>query len=158
MRIEMMPATSGLSVFALLYRDQRCTAALEFALIAPVLFLLVLGITQFGITLNNYEMLTGGTEAAARQLSLSRGSSTPFSSTTTALYSATSNLVQANIKVALQVNGAPCSGDSACQTALTSAQSQPATVSTSYPCNLQIYGYDFAPGCTLTAQSTEVVE
>ena len=28
-------------------------------LVAPILFLLILGITQFGITLNNYEMLTG---------------------------------------------------------------------------------------------------
>ena len=51
-----------------------------------------------------------------------------------------------------------CSGDSACQTALTNGQGQPATVTTSYPCNLTVYGYNFAPGCTLTAQSTESVE
>ncbi len=154
----MMTAGSRQSIFALFYRDQNGTAAVEFALVAPVLFLLVLGITQFGITLNNYEMLTGGTEAAARQLSLSRGSSTPSSSTTTALYNAASNLVQANLTIALKINGAACSGDSACQTALTNGQGQPATVTASYPCNLQIYGYNFAPGCTLSSQSTEVVE
>jgi Flp pilus assembly pilin Flp len=63
-----MTAGSRQSFFALFHRDPRGTAAVEFALIAPVLFLLILGITQFGITLNDYEMLTGGTEAAARQL------------------------------------------------------------------------------------------
>ena len=70
----MMTAGSRQSFFALFHRDLRGTAAVEFALIAPVLFLLILGITQFGITLNDYEMLTGGTEAAARQFSMSRGS------------------------------------------------------------------------------------
>jgi Flp pilus assembly protein TadG len=154
----MMAADHRQSALTSLYRDLRGTAAVEFALVAPVLFLLILGITRFGITLNNYEMLTGGTEAAARQFSMSRGTSTPSSSTTTALYNAASNLTPASITLTLKVNGTACTGDSACQTALTSGQGQPAMVTTSYPCNLQIYGYNFAPGCTLTAQSTEVVE
>ena len=68
----MMTAGVCQQVFTLFRRDKRGTAALEFALVAPVLFMLILGITQFGITLNNYEMLTGGTEAAARQFSMSR--------------------------------------------------------------------------------------
>ncbi|HSZ94568.1 MAG TPA: TadE/TadG family type IV pilus assembly protein [Acetobacteraceae bacterium] len=153
-----MTAGSRQSFFALFHRDPRGTAAVEFALIAPVLFLLILGITQFGITLNDYEMLTGGTEAAARQFSMSRGSSTPSSSTTTALYNAASNLTQASITFTLKVNGTACTGDSACQTALTNGQGQPATITTSYPCNLTVYGYNFAPGCTLNAQSTEIVE
>jgi Flp pilus assembly protein TadG len=154
----MMAADHRQSVFALFYRDQRGTAAVEFALVAPILFLLILGITQFGLTLNNYEMLTSGTAAAARQFSISRGTSTPSSTTTTALYNAASNLTPASITVTLKVNGSACTGDSACQTALTSGQGQPATVTTSYPCNLTVYGYNFAPGCTLTAQSTESVE
>jgi Flp pilus assembly protein TadG len=154
----MMTAGGRQQVFALFHRDRRGTAAVEFALVAPVLFLLILGITQFGITLNNYEMLTGGTEAAARQFSMSRGSTTPFSGTETALYNAASNLTQASFTITLKVNGAACTGDGACQTALTNGQGQPATVTTSYPCNLTVYGYNFAPGCTLTAQSTESVE
>jgi Flp pilus assembly protein TadG len=151
----MMAADHRPPVF---YRDQRGTAAVEFALVAPVLFLLIIGITRFGITLNNYEMLTGGTEAAARQFSMSRGTTTPSSSTTTALYNAASNLTPANITITLKVNGTACTGDSACTTALTNGQGQPAAVSASYPCNLLIYGYNFAPGCALTAQSTEIVE
>jgi Flp pilus assembly protein TadG len=154
----MMTAGGHQQVFALFHRDRRGTAAVEFALVAPVLFLLILGITQFGVTLNNYEMLTGATEAAARQFSMSRGTATPSSSTTTTLNNAASNLTPASITVTMKVNGAACSGDSACQTALTNGQGQPATVTTSYPCNLTVYGYNFAPGCTLTAQSTESVE
>ena len=154
----MITAGGRQQVFALFHRDHRGTAAVEFALVAPILFLLILGITQFGITLNNYEMLTGGTGAAARQFSMSRGTSTPSSSTKTALYSAASNLTQANITVTLKVNGVACTSDGACQTALTNGQGQPATVSASYPCNLTVYGYNFAPGCTHNAQSTEIVE
>jgi Flp pilus assembly protein TadG len=154
----MMSAGGCQQVFALFRRDKRGTAALEFALVAPVLFMLILGITQFGITLNNYEMLTGGTEAAARQFSMSRGSATPSSSSKTALYNGASNLTQANITITLKVNGTACASDGACQTALTNGQGQPASVTASYPCNLTVYGHNFAPGCTLTAQSTESVE
>ncbi len=154
----MMTAGGRQQVFALFHRDRRGTAAVEFALVAPVLFLLILGITQFGITLNNYEMLTGATAAASRQFSMSRGISTPSSSATTALYNAASNLTQSSLTITLKVNGATCTGDGACKTALTNGQGQPATVTASYPCNLTVYGYNFAPGCTLTAQSTESVE
>src|ERR1700693_2969434 len=127
----MMTAGVCQQVFTLFRRDKRGTAALEFALVAPVLFLLILGITRFGITLNNYEMLTGATEAAARQFSMSRGTATPSSSTTTTLNNAASNLTPASITVTMKVNGVACSGDSACQTALTNGQGQPATVTTS---------------------------
>ena len=143
--------------------DKRGTSALEFAFVAPVLFLLLLGIVQFGLTINNYEMLTGGTQAAARQFALSRGSATPSSSTTNALYNAAPNLTQAKLSIKLSVNGVQCSaggtaGDSSCQTALSAGQGKPATVSASYPCNLSFFGYDFASPCTLTSQMTESVE
>lgn len=39
-------------------RDQRGTAVVEFALIAPILFLLVFGILDFGRALNYYNQLT----------------------------------------------------------------------------------------------------
>jgi Flp pilus assembly protein TadG len=39
-------------------RDQRGTAVVEFALVAPILFLLVFGILDFGRALNYYNQLT----------------------------------------------------------------------------------------------------
>ena len=156
-----MAAVVRQAVFALfcrLERDRRGVTALEFAIVVPCLLLVLLGITKFGLAINNYEMLTGGTQAAARQFALSRGSSTPSSTATTALYNGTPNLTQANITVTLKVNGSTCTGDTACQTALTSAEGKPATVTATYPCDLSIYGYDFAPNCTLTSQMTESIE
>jgi len=144
--------------------DRQGTSALEFAFVAPVLFLVLLGIIQFGLTINNYEMLTGGTQAAARQFALSRGSATPSSTATTALYNAAPNLTQARLTISLSVNGTQCSstggtsGDAPCKTALSTAQGGAATAAATYPCNLAFYGYDFAPGCTLSSTVTESVE
>ncbi len=48
-------------------RDQRGSPAVEFALIAPVLILLVFGIVQFGFAFYTYnEMLNGAREGARR--------------------------------------------------------------------------------------------
>jgi len=146
-----------------LHYDRQGTSALEFAFVAPALFLILLGMIQFGLTINNYEMLTGGTQAAARQFALSRGSATPSSSATTALYNAAPNLTQAQLTISLLVNGTQCStggtsGDAACQTALSTAQGKSATVTAKYTCSLAFYGYNFAPGCTLSSTVTESVE
>ena len=46
-------------------RRHAGTAAVEFALVAPVLLLLVLGMTQFGITLNQYLTLTNAVRSGA---------------------------------------------------------------------------------------------
>ena len=44
----------------------------EFALVLPILLLLVMGIIQFGIVFNNYVTLTDGVRAGARQAAVSR--------------------------------------------------------------------------------------
>jgi len=44
--------------FRALRREQRGTAVVEFALVAPILFLLVFGILDFGRALNYYNQLT----------------------------------------------------------------------------------------------------
>lgn len=44
----------------------------EFALVIPVLLLLVMGIIQFGILFNNYVTLTDAVRAGARQAAVSR--------------------------------------------------------------------------------------
>ena len=140
--------------------DRKGAAALEFAFVLPALLLVILGIVQVGLTINNYEMLTGGTHAASRQFSLSRGSNTPYSNAKSALLNAAPNLDQTQLTqgIKLAVNGKQCADDSACKTALASGQGQPGTVTASYPCSLKFYGYDFAPGCTLKSKVTENIE
>lgn len=102
-------------------REQAGTAAVEFALVAPALLLLVLGMCQFGITLNQYLTLTNAVRSGARQLSISRGSATPRTDTVNQIYNSAPNLTQASLTITTSVNGTACATDTACQTALGAA-------------------------------------
>jgi Flp pilus assembly protein TadG len=144
--------------FAAVSRDQAGTSAIEFAFIAPALMLLALGTVQFGLTLNNYISLTEAVRTGSRQLAVSRGGSTPYTDTVNQVYRSAPSLTRATLTIAVSVNGTACSTDTTCLTALASSQGSPASVSASYPCDLSFMGHDFAPGCTLSSQTTERVE
>ena len=135
-------------------------ASVEFALLAPVLFLLVLGMCQFGITLNQYLTLTNAVRSGARQLSISRGGATPWADTINQIYGSAPNLTQASLTITISVNGTACASDTACKTALSAAGATgaPAAVTATYPCSLGFFGYNFAAVCTLSSQTTERIE
>jgi Flp pilus assembly protein TadG len=140
--------------------DRAGSPAVEFALISPLLFALMLGIVQVGIVFNNYVELIDGVRAGSRNLAISRsdGVTTPYTTSTAAVTSSAMNLTAANITITLKVNGATCSSDSTCVTALSTAMGESANVSATYPCNLTIMGVNYSPSCTLSSQSTERVE
>jgi len=149
--------------------NRRGIAAVEFALIAPILFFLGVGFVQFGVVLNQYVELTDGVRVAARQLGLSRTDSSPYSNTVTALTNATTNLSSSNLNYYLCVNtsggtctsGATtqCTSDSNCSSALTAAGAGLAvTVTATYSCSLVVMGHDFLPGCQLSSSTTEMIE
>jgi len=135
-------------------------ASVEFALVAPVLFLLVLGMCQFGITLNQYITLTNAVRSGARQLSISRGGTTPWTDTLNQIYWSAPNLTSGSLTISVSVNGTACASDAACKSALTAvgATGAPAVVTASYPCTLAFFGYNFASVCNLSAQTTERIE
>jgi Flp pilus assembly protein TadG len=138
---------------------KRGTVAVEFAIVVPVLLVILTGIAQFGLTLNQYVMLTNAVATGAQLFSISRGTtSTPYTSTVTAIEGAALTLTPANLTITLSVNGTACTTDSACQTALTNNATNPATVSATYPCSLQIAFYNFWPGCALSSQVTELIQ
>jgi Flp pilus assembly protein TadG len=142
-------------------RARAGTAAVEFALVAPMLFFLVLGMCQFGITVNQYLTLTNAVRSGARQLSMSRNNdATPWTDTTNLIKSSAPNLTPGSLTITTSVNGTACGTDAACQTALTAAGAgPPAKVTASYPCSLAFFGYNFAAGgCTLSSQTTERIE
>jgi len=139
-------------------KDRQGIAALEFALIAPVLLLMMFGMATFGIAMNNYLTLTDAVRAGARTLSTSRASTTPFSSATNAIYLAAPTLTSASITITLTVNGSPCTSDAACATTLSASAGDASSVTATYPCNLSVMGYNFAPTCILTSATTERVE
>jgi Flp pilus assembly protein TadG len=141
-----------------LRHDRRGVAALEFALIGPMMMLLLFGTVSICTLLNNYMMLAWGVGAASQTLAESRGVATPYTNTINILYGSVSGLTTSNLTVTMTVNGTSCSTDSACQTALSSAAGTAASITATYPCNLTIMGVNYAPGCTLKSQTTEIVQ
>jgi len=141
-------------------------ALLEFALCPPMLLLIVTGIMTFGIALNSYIELTGAVSIGARLLAVSRGQTTdPCATTATAVYNAAPFLTPtSNMKFTFVLNGTKYSGASCSSTSTTTGaagnlvQGQPAQVTATYPCNVSVYGFNFAPTCTMTAQTTELVQ
>ncbi|MCC2105530.1 MAG: pilus assembly protein, partial [Hyphomicrobiales bacterium] len=58
---------------------------MEFALVAPLLLGIALAALVFALALNNYILVTNGSAAGVTNLILSRGSSTPYTDTVTAV-------------------------------------------------------------------------
>jgi Flp pilus assembly protein TadG len=137
----------------------------EFALVAPVLLLIVLGTAEFGITVSQYVMLTNAVGVGAMQFAISRSDTTPYTDAVSAVRTAAPSLLPvANLAITLKVSGTACATDAACATALTNGVGQPALVSATYtaafPCDLlnRWAGYNFASTCNLTSQVTERVQ
>ena len=129
----------------------------------PLLLLVITGICAFGLTLNNYLMLTDSVSVAGRQLAISRGNTTdPCATAVTAVTSAAPNLKPAKLSYTLVLNGTTYTGTS-CSSASTTTgaagnlvQGSDATLSVTYPCALGVYGMKLT--CSLAAQVTEIVQ
>ena len=127
----------------------RGAALVEFALVAPMLLLIVFGTAQFGVTLGQYVMLTNAVGVGAMQFAISRGDTTPSSDAWTAITTAASTLTPASIKMTLSVNATACvtnastlsaaqAADTTCATALTNNVGKPAQVSASYTATFRV--------------------
>ncbi|MEW6342815.1 MAG: TadE/TadG family type IV pilus assembly protein [Paraburkholderia sp.] len=113
-------------------KRQRGIAAIEFALLAPPLLAVALGMAQFGWLLGNYVMVANSASSAARYFASQRGTTTPYSSTKTQVNSSASYLSTGNLSITTSVNGTQCTSDADCATALASAAGDPATVTVTY--------------------------
>ncbi len=133
-------------------------SAVEFALIVPFLLFLVCGLFQFGITINNYLELTDGVRSGGRQFAISRAATTPYTTSVSAVKTSAANLTAGSVTVTLSVNSVACASDAACTTALSTASGGTATATATYPCNLSIMGVNFAPSCTLTSTTSDMIE
>ncbi len=98
------------------FRRQDGQAVVEFALIMPVLLLLLLGILKFGLLYNNYITLTDAVRVGSRQLALGRGLTDPCTPAIARTISAAKpslNLTSAQVTVTLltpDTCGTPISG------------------------------------------------
>jgi Flp pilus assembly protein TadG len=145
--------------------DEEGGAMVEMAVVLPILLLIVTAIYAFGIALNNYLQLTDGVSIGARLLAISAGQTTdPCAITVAAIEHASPQLKTANLTFTFVLNGTTYSGTSCSSTSTTTGAAgnlvagQPAQVTVTYPCNLAVYGKNYAPSCTMVAQTTEIVQ
>jgi Flp pilus assembly protein TadG len=124
----------------------------EFALVLPLLAVLLFGVIQFGIVFNNYLDLTDAVRAGARKAAVSRNTSDPSGPAgvaTQAVENSAGDLALTDSNVTVQTNGPDGvnkweAGDDV-------------TVTATYPFTIDLFGWAFASG-NLHSKTTERVE
>jgi Flp pilus assembly protein TadG len=148
-------------------KRQKGVAAVEMAIILPVVLLIFLGLAQFGWLLMNTVAVTNAASAGARFFASQRGSATPYTSTQTQVQAAGSLLTSSDLTISTSVNGVACSDDTNCAAELASASSPsvniPATVNISYSGFQSFFkgsylGLNSMMPSTLTSSVTERVQ
>jgi Flp pilus assembly protein TadG len=125
-------------------RDERGQTATEFALVLPVLALLLFGVIQFGILFNNYVTLTDAVRAGARKAAVSRQASDPKGDAEAAVRAAADTLDQSKLTVSVTPNTPWVHGNSV-------------TVHAEYPYEINLIGFVLASG-RLKSETVERVE
>jgi Flp pilus assembly protein TadG len=126
--------------------NEQGQAVVEFAVILPVLLLILFAILQFGVVFNNYIQVTAAAREGARKAAVSRtlGTAAAESAATTAAKNAAPGLNQSSITVSFP--NSP-----------TFAQGSDVSVQVSYPYSISIIGLVVASG-NLNSTTTMRVE
>jgi len=124
-------------------RDERGQTMVEFALVAPLLCLILFGILQFGALYNDYVTLTDATRVGARKAAVSRHEADPAGAAETAARNSAAGLDQAELDVAVAATAWEHGGS--------------VTVEATYPYEIDLLGFVVAAG-DLTSETTERVE
>lgn len=136
-------------------RKEDGQAMVEFAIVLPILLMLVFGIIQCGITFNHYLTLTDAVRAGARQAAVSRTLPDPAGAAEARVRSAASgSLSDADDPTALPVTVTPydpASGQA------TFAQGGDVTVRAEYHYDINLLGFVVKSGW-LISETTERVE
>ncbi len=123
-------------------KNERGQTMTEFALVLPVLALVLFAVIQFGIVFNNYVTLTDAVRSGARKAVVSRLSPDPAKACTDQVRAASPQLTQSDLTV---------SCTSSWQTA------QDVTVQATYPYEISLVGMTVVSG-NLTATMKERLE
>lgn len=129
------------------FRSDRGQTAVEFALIAPMLIALLLGIVQAGIAFHNYITITDAARAAARTAITARIQGLTGSDITNAATAAAPDLDPSKLAVTVDpANPGSVAGGST------------VTVTVAYPYTIDILGWVVCKGCTVTSTVSERAE
>jgi Flp pilus assembly protein TadG len=128
------------------FRNERGQAMTEFALVLPILALLIFGIIQFGIVFNNYLTVTDAARAGARSaiVALHAGASDGVAAGTAGARKSADHLNDAKLKVT--VTGVP-----------NWAKDSDVRVTVTYPYELSVLGVVVKSG-NLSSTTVERIE
>jgi Flp pilus assembly protein TadG len=140
-------------------RRENGQATVEFAIILPVLLLLVTGIIQFGLLYNKYITLTDAVRTGARTLALGRGLNDPCDPAVSQTVNAASNvgLTASQVTTTLSSPDTCGSGGYPSRTGGNEVQGDQATVSATQPVTLSLFGIPVY-SLTLSASASDGIE
>ena len=124
------------------WRNEQGQSLTEFALMLPILLLVLFGIVQLGIVFNHYITVADASRAGARKAVVSRQAANPTAATVLATRASATNLDQSKLGVIVASSWAD-GGD--------------VTVTTTYPYSVSLLGVVVKSG-TLKSTTTERLE
>ena len=124
------------------FRNEHGQTMVEFALVVPILCVVLFGILQFGALYNDYVTLTDAARVGARRAAVSRLESSPSAEAEAATRGAAAGLTPSKLQVAVSS---------------TWKQGDPVTVKASYPYSVDLLGIVVKSG-NLKSEITERVE
>jgi len=124
-------------------RNEQGQTMTEFALVLPVLALILFAVIQFGIVFNNYITLTDATRAGARKAAVSRQDPNRNSAVISAVRNSASDLTSTKLSVSPPSSTWDPGAD--------------VTVTASYPYSISLLGFVVKSG-QLSSTTTERVE
>jgi Flp pilus assembly protein TadG len=124
-------------------KNEQGQTMTEFALVLPILIVLLFGIIQFGIAFRNSITLADAVRTGARTAAVNRTATDPAGAATAAVISAASDLDTAKVKVTVSPTPWTQGGD--------------VTVQATYPYEISILGLVVTSG-DLKSSTTERVE
>jgi len=125
-----------------IFRNERGQTMVEFALVVPILCVVLFGILQFGALYNDYVTLTDAARVGARKAAVSRSASNPSAAAVAATRGAAPDLTQSKLQVGVSS---------------TWKQGDPVTVTAQYPYSVDVLGVVVKSG-NLKSEITERVE
>lgn len=137
-----MRSAHHLSRFRFRFREERGQTIVEFAIVLPVLVLLLLGIAQFGLSFHDYLAITDAARVGARAAAVNR-TTDPCGAATTAIQNTVSTTQWSTISSRITCTAGANVGD-------------PVKVSIAYPYSIGLPG--FSASGDLTASATERLE
>jgi membrane-bound ClpP family serine protease len=123
------------------FHSERGQSMTEFALVLPLMVVLLFGIIQFGITFNNYITLTDAVRAGSRKGSVARHLQDPVGATVDEVRRAGIDLKPADLQVSVESSWIP---------------GEEVRVSASYPYAIKVLGVTIKSG-RMNSTTTERV-